>query len=148
MRILIADDNESVRRGVANMLAKDARLEVCGEAANGEEALQKAQEFRPDLILLDINMPGLSGYETARLLREQLAEIKILVMSFDDAVQLLPSVRKAGADGCVDKARLGADLLSSINSFLPGGNETQNTTVKRASAGHAGALGAQVDNSD
>jgi len=148
MRILIADDNEFVRRGVAEMLSNDVRLEVCGETASGEETLRKAQELRPDLILLDLNMPGMSGYDTARLLREQLAEIKILIMSFDDALRLLPSVRKAGADGCVDKARLGSDLLGTIYGFLPSGSDVQNAKVKRASADHAGATGAKFEQSD
>ena len=148
MRILIADDSQLVRRGVADMLSKEVHLEVCGEAANGEEALQKAQQLRPDLILLDLNMPGMSGYEAARLLREQVAGIKILIMSCDDAPQLLPGAREAGADGCVDKARLGSDLLGTIYGLLPSGSDAQNTKVKSASADHAGAGGAKFDHSD
>jgi DNA-binding NarL/FixJ family response regulator len=148
MRILIADDNEFVRRGVADMLSNEVNLDVCGEASNGTEALQKSEELRPDLVLLDISMPGISGYETARLLREQAPGIRILIMSFGDTQQLLPLARKAGADDCVDKARLGSDLLTTINRFLPAGSQAQNKKVKRATAGNGGLPGARFESPD
>lgn len=71
MRILIADDNDIVRRGVRGILARVANWEVCGEARDGSEALRKARELLPDLILLDISMPGTNGLEVARVLREE-----------------------------------------------------------------------------
>jgi DNA-binding NarL/FixJ family response regulator len=110
MRILIADDSQLVRRGVARVLSSHANWEVCAEASDGLDALQKAHEFRPDLILLDINMPGIDGLETSRRLRQELPGIKIVIMSHNDAARFLPEARKAGADGCVDKARIVADL--------------------------------------
>jgi DNA-binding NarL/FixJ family response regulator len=68
VRILIADDNEMVRRRLAGILSSVPRWEVCGQAIDGQEAMQKAAELLPDLILLDISMPGLSGLEATRLL--------------------------------------------------------------------------------
>jgi two-component system response regulator NreC len=114
MRILVVDDNEPVRRGVMGILAKQTNWEVCGEAQDGNEALQKARELQPDIILLDISMPGVNGLEVASLLRQEVAKAKILIMSQHDPAQLLPRALEAGAHGCIDKGRLSADLLSSI----------------------------------
>ena len=118
MRILIADDNERVRRGIAGVLASQKDWEVCGEAEDGTQAIQKAMELRPDLVLLDVSMPGMDGLETARRLRRGQAEIKILVLSQHDAAQLLPQALNAGANGCVDKSRIGADLVRTIKSIV------------------------------
>jgi DNA-binding NarL/FixJ family response regulator len=142
MRILIADDNELIRRGVASLLANEAGLEVCGEARDGMDALQKAQELHPDLVLLDISMPGISGFETARLLRQSIPYIKILVMSFGDQPQLLPRVLEAGADECVDKARLASDLVRAINSFRAPVREQEELKAKNASKPREGLSGA------
>ncbi|MGB7148742.1 MAG: response regulator transcription factor [Terriglobales bacterium] len=117
MRILIADDNQLVRRGIARILSSYANCEVCAEASGGIDALEKAREFRPDLILIDINMPGMDGLETSRRLRQELPEIKIVIMSHNDADKFLPDARKAGADGCVDKARIVTDLPLVIESL-------------------------------
>jgi DNA-binding NarL/FixJ family response regulator len=118
-RILIADDNERVRRGVSALLSLEPMYEVCGEAANGSEALQKAVALEPDLILLDISMPDVNGLEVARIVRRDAPAIKILVMSQHDPDQLLPRAMAAGANGCVDKGRLAADLLPAIKLFFP-----------------------------
>ena len=117
MRIFIADDNDAVRRGVVGLLSSETGWKVCGEARDGSEAVQKARELRPDLILLDISMPGMNGLEVARLLRQALPEAKILVVSQHDPIHLLPSVVEAGGDGCVDKSRLGTDLVASIKNI-------------------------------
>jgi DNA-binding NarL/FixJ family response regulator len=117
MRILIADDNDAVRRGVVGLLSSETGWKVCGEARDGSEALQKACELRPDLILLDVSMPGMNGLEVARLLRQELPEAKILVISQHDPIHLLPSVIEAGGNGCVDKSRLGTDLVASIKNI-------------------------------
>jgi two-component system, NarL family, nitrate/nitrite response regulator NarL len=117
MRILIVDDSEPVRRGVAGMLSSDSSWQVCGEASNSVEALEKARGLRPDLVLLDISMPGTNGLETARLLRQENPAIKILIMSHHDAAQLLPSALEAGADGCVDKAQIATDLPDAIKGM-------------------------------
>jgi len=117
MRILIADDNEAVRLGVARLLTSKTGLTVCGEARDGAEALQKARELLPDVILLDFSMPGMNGLEAARVLRRELPEAKILVISQHDPIHLLPSVVEAGGDACLDKSRLSTDLLASIKSL-------------------------------
>jgi DNA-binding NarL/FixJ family response regulator len=119
LRILIADDSEAVRRGVIRLLSPQTDWQICGEATNGSEAIEKARELAPDLILLDISMPGMNGLEAARLLRKESPTVKILVISQNDPKLLLPQVLAAGADGCVDKGRLGSDLIGSIKSVKP-----------------------------
>jgi len=117
MRILIADDNDMVRRGVMGILARVANWEVCGEARDGSEALRKARELLPDLILLDISMPGTNGLQVARLLRQEVPEAKILVISQHDPIQLLPRALEAGAHACLDKSRLDPDLVATMESL-------------------------------
>jgi two-component system, NarL family, response regulator NreC len=114
MRILIADDNEWVRRGVMNILAPVPHCEVCGEAKDGAEAVQRAAELLPDLVLLDVSMPGLNGLDVARLLREKVPATKILIMSQHDPALLLSRAIEAGAHACIDKNHLSTDLLPII----------------------------------
>ncbi len=118
MRILIADDNEWVRRGVMNILASMSHWEVCGEAQDGAETIERAAELAPDLVLLDVSMPGLNGLDVARLLREIVPTAKILIMSQHDPVLLLPRAIEAGAHACVDKSHLSTELLPAIASLM------------------------------
>lgn len=112
------DDNEHVRRGVLNILASETAWEVCGQAKDGEEAIRKARELLPDLVLLDISMPGMNGLEVTRILRREVAKAKILIMSQHDPSQILPRALEAGAQGCVDKGNLATDLLPRIQSIM------------------------------
>jgi DNA-binding NarL/FixJ family response regulator len=121
MRILVADDSELVRRGVVGILLSEVGWEVCGEAKDGTEAIQKAGELIPDVILLDISMPGLNGLDVARLLRDAVPGAKILLMSQYDPVQVLPRALDVGAKGCIDKGRLRADLLPAIKRATANG---------------------------
>ena len=117
MRILIADDHHLVRRGVADLLSKEAGWEICGEASDAAKAFQQASELNPDLVLLDISMPDGSGLEAARRIRQKIPQIKILMMSHHDATQFEKSAIESGADGCIDKARLAVDLVGMIKSL-------------------------------
>jgi len=117
MRILIADDNALVRSGIAQLL-RDNGWEVCGEASNGTEAIQQARALRPEVMLLDVSMPGTNGFEIASVLRREMPALKILVVSRHDFDQFLPASWKHSADGFVDKARLGTDLLPAITKLF------------------------------
>jgi two-component system response regulator NreC len=118
MRILIADDNKLVRRGIVGLLSAENGLEVCGEASDSNETLQKAGVLKPDVILLDVSMPGTNGLNTAHLLRQQLPALKILIVSQNDPDLLLPRSLEAGAHGCVDKARIGTDLVPTLRNLF------------------------------
>jgi two-component system nitrate/nitrite response regulator NarL len=117
LRILIADDSEMVRKGIIAILQCHARWDVCGEAADGVDAIEKAKSLRPDVILLDISMPSKNGLEAALMIRQELREAKILVVTLNDPAMTLPSARAAGADGCVGKDRLTTDLVAAIEEF-------------------------------
>jgi DNA-binding NarL/FixJ family response regulator len=117
MQILIADDNERVRNAVAQLVSAESGWHICGHATDGNEAVKMTQELRPDVILLDVSMPRLSGLEAARLIRAQTPGTRILVMSQHDPLMLLPRAIEAGADACVDKSRLGLDLVPAIARF-------------------------------
>jgi DNA-binding NarL/FixJ family response regulator len=114
LRILIADDSELVRQGIRSLLLSREPWVVCGEAEDGAECIRKASDLRPDLILLDVMMPGLSGLLVATVLRRDLPRTKVLLMSAQDSEILLPSALRAGADGCIDKGRMGTDLIAAI----------------------------------
>ncbi|MGD0129133.1 MAG: response regulator transcription factor [Terriglobia bacterium] len=114
MRILLVDDNHSIRQAIRSFLQEQQGWEVCGEAAGGPEACEKARDLRPDLILLDNRMPGVSGFETARLIRQENSQVKILILSHQDERDMLPAALESGADGCVDKSRMASDLIPAL----------------------------------
>jgi DNA-binding NarL/FixJ family response regulator len=116
MRILIADDSELVRRAIRRFLLSSKR-EVCGEAVDGADALRKAKELLPDIVLLDISMPGQNGLDAAILLHRELPNVKIIVMSQHDLNNFSSFAEKAGAVVCVDKNRLVPDLLAALDSI-------------------------------
>lgn len=118
MRVLIADDNALIRRGVAGLLSADKDIVVCGEASDSAETLKKADELKPDLVLLDVSMPGNNGLQTAQLLSQRLPSLKILIVSQHDPNQLLPRSLEAGAHGCIDKGRIATDLLLTVRRLF------------------------------
>ncbi len=118
MRILIADDNDRIRNAIKAMLSADAGFEVCGEAAHGRQALERARQLLPDLVLLDIHMPESDGFEVARQLRLEFPKLKVLIMSQGDVAMILPTALQIGADGCLDKAYLGTELAGRLRQLL------------------------------
>lgn len=123
MRILVADDNVLVRSGIAEILS-DRAWEVCGEASNGTEALEKARRLKPDVVLLDVSMPGTNGLEIAGLIRKELPGVRIVMVSQHALDQLLDKAHRHLADGLVDKARLGTDLIPVISKLFGDGGSS------------------------
>jgi DNA-binding NarL/FixJ family response regulator len=118
LRILIADDSGIVRSAVAGLLASEPTWEICGEAPNGTEALQRTRELRPDIILLDISMPGIGGLDVARHLRRDFPKLKIIVMSQHDPAHMRARVLEAGGHACLDKGLLGIELIATIKNLM------------------------------
>jgi PAS domain S-box-containing protein len=118
VRILIADDHEMVRQGLRALLALRPAWEVCGEAADGVEAIEKAAQLRPDIVLLDVSMPRLSGLEAAPAIRRESPSSEIVIVSQHDPAEMLPSALKAGARSFVSKADVASNLLSTIESIV------------------------------
>lgn len=118
LRILIADDHETVRKGVCSILASRKDLEVCGEASNGKEAIEKASELKPDLVILDITMPVLDGFSAAKQIRKLLPDVPILFLSMHDAQQWIEEAKAIGVQGFVSKSDIAGVLLTAVDTVL------------------------------
>jgi PAS domain S-box-containing protein len=117
-QILIADDHEMLRRGVRNTLQTEPDLEICGEAVDGQEAIDKARELRPDLVILDINMPVLNGLVAVRQILRYCPATKIVIFSVHDSDETKQEVIAAGAHGFVSKGKDSHDLLRVVRDVL------------------------------
>ena len=119
-RILIADDHMVARQGIRALLAEELDLEICGEAIDGAEAVQKAQELRPDLIVLDLTMPKAGGFSVAYQIKELQIPAKILVYTTHSYAGLERMARLAGCDGYVVKSNATQDLVQGVRTVLEG----------------------------
>jgi DNA-binding NarL/FixJ family response regulator len=118
VRILIADDHEIVRRGLKATLDDHAGWEVVGEAADGEEAVRQALKLKPEVLVLDINMPKLNGLEVTRQLHERAPKVRVLVLTVHDSAQMVREILQAGARGYLLKSEAGQELEPAIESIL------------------------------
>jgi CheY-like chemotaxis protein len=119
-RILIADDHDVLRRGIRTMLEADPDLEVCGEAVDGKDALDKALAQAPDLIILDINMPVMNGLDVLRQIVRHRPKTKILAFSVHDSKQIVEEILAAGAHSYLSKATAGQHLVHEVRLLLNG----------------------------
>jgi DNA-binding NarL/FixJ family response regulator len=120
LRILVADDHETVRKGVCSILQSRMDIESCAEASNGQDAIEKASELKPDLIILDVSLPGLDGFAVARQIRTFLPEVPMLILSMHDAPTVLGEARRVGAQGFVSKMEISNVLLEAVAAVLQG----------------------------
>jgi DNA-binding NarL/FixJ family response regulator len=117
LRILLADDHEIVRRGLSSLLQKHEGWEICGEAADGREALELAKRLKPDVIILDIGMPNLNGLSTTRQMLQHDPNFKIIVLTITDSDQVIREALDAGARGFVLKSDAARDLVSAVEAL-------------------------------
>ena len=103
LRILLADDHEIVRRGLRALLEKHESWEVCGEASDGRECVEKALQLNPDVVIVDIGMPNLNGLDTTRQLLQHDPHFKVIVLTITDSDQVIREALDAGARGFVLK---------------------------------------------
>ena len=134
LRILIADDHGIVRSGLRLLLDRQSDLEVVAEAEDGVEALEKALAERPDLAILDVKMPKLTGLQATREIKRQAPGVSVLILSMHDDERYLFEALKAGASGYVLKAQADTDLLAAIRAVERGEPfltpEAQRTLIK------------------
>lgn len=114
LRVLIADDHTVVRQGIRGVLEEVEGLEVVAEAGDGEEALALVKELEPDVVVLDVNMPGKTGLEVAKALRDDGASVRILILSMHDDPEYVLQAVRVGADGYVLKDVSPAELRDAV----------------------------------
>ena len=160
LRILIVDDYEAVRRGVRSLLSSRRDWAVCGEAGDGLEAVDKAKSLRPDVVLMDISMPRMNGVEATKIIRREVPESKVIIVSQNDPAVVSRQAAEIGAGGYVNKADLVRDLLPAVERVVADRSgektesvrattDTQIDVSERALARRAGdLLAAIVDSSD
>jgi DNA-binding NarL/FixJ family response regulator len=117
LRILIADDHEIVRRGLVSLVKAHVGWDVCGEAEDGREAVQKVAELRPEIVILDIGMPNLNGLEAARQMLRHDANCKILILTITDTDETVQAVLDTGARGFVLKSDAARDLVLAVEAL-------------------------------
>lgn len=120
MRILIADDHEIVRAGIRAILLWRSDVEVI-EASNGQEAIDLARKTKPDLIILDVTMPVLTGIQAAQRLKQEMPKIPILILSMHEGPGLAHELRAIGVQGYVSKSETVTTLPEAIDALLDGG---------------------------
>src|SRR6266478_8633432 len=117
LRIFIADDHEVVRKGLCALLQGEAGWEICGEASDGRTATEKVQELKPDVIILDIGMPGLNGLEATRQIIRDDPQARVLILTLHDSDQVVREVLNAGARGFLLKSDATRDLVAAVEAL-------------------------------
>src|SRR5947208_7464668 len=116
-RIFIADDHEVVRKGLMSLLQAQPDWEVCGEAADGREAVDKAQQLKPDVVILDIGMPSLNGLEATRQILKSNPQAKVLILTLHDSDQVVREVLNAGARVFLLKSDTARDMVVAADAL-------------------------------
>lgn len=120
LRVLIADDHGVLRAGLRALLKTEEDLQVVDEAADGETALRLASRLRPDIVLLDLSMPGPGGIEVTRKLKEMLPATRVLILTVHEDETLLREALKAGASGYIIKRAVESELINAIQAVSRG----------------------------
>lgn len=117
-KILIVDDHEAVRKSIRSLLSLRSEWNICGEAGDGLEAVEKARQLLPNLVLMDISMPRMNGVEAARLIRGEMPGVEVIVISQNDPNLVSRQAADAGARGYISKSELGKRLLPAIDEVI------------------------------
>jgi two-component system nitrate/nitrite response regulator NarL len=122
LRILLADDHPSIRRAVRMFLEMNPHFQVIGEAVDGRDAIRLAAKLKPDVVILNVQMPELSGIEAARAIKANLPNVVIVILSLHADRVLVETARKIGARAYVAKMNIGVALVKVIESAVAGGD--------------------------
>jgi DNA-binding NarL/FixJ family response regulator len=116
VRILVVDDHEVVRKGVIALLASRSDWTICGEAADGREAVAAVARLRPDVVLMDISMPGMNGLEAVRQIRKCEPRIEVLILTMHDSDDVLADVLDSGARGYISKSDAAREIVAAVET--------------------------------
>ena len=116
IRILLVDDHPIVRQGLKTLLEGHSGWEVIGEASDGAEAVEKAKDLNPDVMVLDVTMPRMNGLEACRMIRQKAPELEVLFVTQHDSPQMMREALDAGARGYVVKSHAARDLLEAVEA--------------------------------
>jgi len=119
-RVLLAEDHTIVRKGLCALLDAEPSIEVIGEAQDGREALLKAEQLHPDIVLMDISMPGLNGLEATRQIKKRFPEVKVLILTVHSDEEYIRQILRAGASGYLVKQAAPHELISAIEAIQRG----------------------------
>ena len=131
IKLLLVDDHPVVRKGISSCLARHEHLQIVGEAADGQEAVRKARELAPDIILMDIDMPHMNGLAVTELLRKEMPRIKVLILSMHSNTEYVMRIIQSGASGYVLKDAATDELVRAIET-VNGGEAFFSPEVARA----------------
>ena len=144
-RILIVDDHEIVREGIRTLLARARpEWEICGEATNGEDGIEAVRSLKPDVVVLDITMPKMSGLEAAAQIAQLGVASRVLMFTMHDSARLSLDVRHAKAHGLVLKSQAARDLIRAIDRLLAGGTFFASEPVPSSESKLGDELGADL----
>ncbi len=119
MRVLLVDDNESFLETLIRYVKTFPSVQIVGKAVSGEEALKQCNRLKPDLVLMDIKMPGINGFETTRIIKSIENPPKVLLLSFNENPEYKTESIRSGADGYLAKSEISSGLLRQITSIFP-----------------------------
>jgi CheY-like chemotaxis protein len=125
LRVLLADDHDIVREGLASLLGEEYDIEVVGEAANGREVVDQAYRLRPDVVIMDVVMPLITGDSATRQIKQHLPGTRVIVLSMYDRPETKETMYRAGADGYVLKTAPPEELLAAIRDREPRGSKSR-----------------------
>lgn len=120
IKIFLADDHELIRTGIRNLLGSNKDFQIVGESGDGEETIRKVREVKPDVVVIDISMPGMSGIEVTKHLREKFPNVKVLVLTMHENVEYVYQIYKSGAGGYLLKNAGKEEISSAIYAVARG----------------------------